>query len=100
METASLASISLPIPKYQHHLQASLPFNMPHAKHWPGICLQMQSAIAFPQRLAELTQYAYMQSIAESGELSDAQLETVVYANMRFQNQVEDGTTFPSLPVL
>jgi hypothetical protein len=34
------------------------------------------------------------QAIQEEGSLSDAQLETIVYANMRFNTTVDGGGTF------
>ena len=52
VETASLASVKLPPPTYDHHL---------------------------PQELVS------------EGLLSTAQLETVVYANMRFRQKIEGG---------
>ena len=37
--------------------------------------------------------HTLMQDIQQRGTLSDAQLETIVYANMRFQNTIEGGKT-------
>lgn len=34
-----------------------------------------------------------LQDMQQSGTLSDAQLETIVYANMRFQTSIEGGQT-------
>ncbi len=38
-----------------------------------------------------------LQEIERKGLLSDAQLETIVYANMRFKTTVDGGGTFPIL---
>ena len=59
VETASLASVDLPPPTYQHKLG----------------------------------------SVANEGIISDAQLETIVYANMRFQQKIEGGKSLCSTDI-
>jgi hypothetical protein len=39
--------------------------------------------------------HALLQDIVEEGLISDAQLETVVYANMRFQNYLAGRESLP-----
>jgi hypothetical protein len=83
VESALLAHVSPPDITYNHHLQARFP---PHAKccctSVPNCSTLLECAGLIS---AEACASTFLQDIVEEGLISSAQLEAVLYANMRFK---------------
>ena len=95
VETATLASVTPPDITYAHHLQVG---RNPHAYVFVCACrcqvgvwmLSLPcgsgSDATSPPRLSRS-----VQEDVQAGELSNAQLETVLYAFQRFNQRLDDG---------
>lgn len=83
VESALLAHVSPPDITYTHHLQASF---APRAN---CCCISVPSCSAFLECAGLISAgacaWTFLQDIVEEGLISSAQLEAVLYANMRFK---------------
>jgi hypothetical protein len=89
VETASLASIKPPEAKYNHNLQVSASSGRDAAGRGDAVC-------GYPRlprlMLAPVPRITPPQDIVAQPAISNAQLETVIYANQRFQQRLPDGS--------